>query len=376
MRTSPLVLASLIVVAVAVLPTVAEAKKLKPKYYKACYENYAEMRKAVPEPAFDVAGAADTVNAVAGIAGRFGGFGGSFGSVASTASTAAKHAETIADVAAFTESMTQSFPDPSTRYAAYGERMAEEAKTMHQVADSAMTSQTCYAEAYAALALSAESGDMKSKTVKKHHEEITLGVANIMTVLNDGAQYMDTNIGAYDEAMTQETVSAGLDLGGLASLAGQAQGLTNMVGGLSAGSVPAGSAADIPSASPDWARGNQAALVAQAQVLGVSGSVAANPAETTSMFSGLSSLSSLATLGSIDPAMAGSLVAQQALGHSATANGGAPETTPPGAANPDQQVAALMKAGQDIQPYLQAYERIKTLSSLQQAVSQKVSQLP
>lgn len=374
MRVSLLAMIALLVL---VAPATATAKKLKPKYYGNCYQDYATMRDAVPKPAFDIAGSAKTVNAVAGIAGRFGGFGSGLGSIASTASTVAEHAETIADVAAFTQSIAQSFPDAGDRYAAYADRMVEEAKTMHQVADSAMASQTCYADAYAELKLAAEAGSMKSREVKKRHQEITRGVDNVMEVLNDGSQYMDTNVGAYNDAMTQETAGAGLDLDGLVSLAGQAQGIAGMVGGLSASSALTGSAVNVPSSPAGWASDYQASLAAQAQALGVTGSESALPAADTSLFGGLDSLSSLATLGGIDPAMAGNLAVQQAMGRSAM-DAASADATQAAVVTPasNQQIVALMQAGADMQPYLQAYERIKILSGLQHAVAQKVSPLP
>jgi hypothetical protein len=163
----------------ALFPLESDAKTLKPKYYKSCYADYSQMREMVPKPSMDVQKTAKTVGTVAGIAGCFGGFGGGLGSMASTASTVAQYSESIADVAAFTESMTTSFPNASERYVAYGERMGTEAADMQKVADFSMASQECYAAAYTEVKAAVESGEMNSKEAKKRHSEITTGVANI-----------------------------------------------------------------------------------------------------------------------------------------------------------------------------------------------------
>ena len=123
---------------------ITEAKRLKPKYYKACYADYNDMRKLVPKPPVDVQKTA-TVNAVAGIAGRFGGFGG-LGSAATSAATVAKYRETIADVAAFTSTMKENYPVSTERLRAYGDRMKTESADMAQVAKFSTDSQACYAE--------------------------------------------------------------------------------------------------------------------------------------------------------------------------------------------------------------------------------------
>jgi hypothetical protein len=74
--------------------------------------------------------------------------GGGFGRMASAASTVAKYSETIADVAAFTQRMSASFPDSSERYLVDGERMETEPVDIEQGADFAITSQECCAGAF------------------------------------------------------------------------------------------------------------------------------------------------------------------------------------------------------------------------------------
>lgn len=55
------VLTFLLALALMAGPTAVEAKKLKPKYYKACYADYPEMRKMVPKPPADVQKTAKTI---------------------------------------------------------------------------------------------------------------------------------------------------------------------------------------------------------------------------------------------------------------------------------------------------------------------------
>ncbi len=375
MKNTQTVMAVLLVAALTLAPGVCEAKKLKPKFYKDCYKDYTALRKAVPKPSVDVEKTAKTIGTVANMAGRFGGFGGSFGSIATTASTVAQYSETIADVAAFTESMSTSFPDPSARYVAYGERMKTEATDMQSVADFAIGSQECYASAYTDLKQGVENGEIKKGEAKKRYKEITIGVANVSELLAHSTIYMNNNIGAYNQAMTQETTGAGFDLDKMLSLATEAQGLATQVDGLTPGSGD-GWAGTGWTASEARIESHRQAMALQYEAAGI-----ANPypapalASTASAIGGFGSLTSLASLGSISPAVA----AQVALSEGVTqanlsAAGYETEAAPaPGA---DPRVAALIEAGADMQPYLDAYNRIQALAGMQQGVAVLVGNRP
>lgn len=350
------------------LPTAVEAKKLKPKYYKACYADYKAMRKLVPKPPVDVAKTAKTVNAVAGIAGRFGGFGGfgggGLGSLAQTASTVAKYSETIADVAEFTQSMQNSYPVSSERLRAYGDRMKSESLEMDQVAEFSAASQNCYAQAYVDLRKSVEAGDMKKKEVKKRHKEITTGVSNISEMLTHATMYMDTNIAAYNQAMTQEASGAGFSLDNLLKVANQAVDVAGSVQALDAtgytGSV--------------HAEGYRQAMKMHYEAAGIPNPNIAPALPSGGYSGGMSSLSTLAAFGSIDPGM-GAVAALsmgvteanlKAQGYDQPQMPAAMQQAMPGTKD---NIKALMAAGADIKPYLDSYNEIKGLSEVQQSVS-------
>lgn len=356
----------------------AEAKKLKPKYYQACYADYTEMRELVPKPPLDIAGSAKTAGKVAGLAGRLGGFGGGFGSLASTASTVAKYSETIADVAAFTQTMSASFPNSSDRYLAYGERMETESVDMERVAEFAIASQECYAGAFSDLQVSSNAGKMKAKQVKKRHKEIKLGVTNVGEMLAHATQYMDTNINAYNEAMTIETTGAGLNLTNLLSMASEAQSVMGQVQSL----TPATGSDFESRISNRYYMTQDERLTMHRQVVldhyqraGV-----APPAEVAGpvegiggLFGGMGSLTSLAQLGSMSPAVAAQVAISQA--QSSAAIVGLDQTASVSAPSADERVVALAKAGEDIQPYLASYQRVKALAMMHQGIEGMVNQL-
>lgn len=361
------------------MPQQTEAKKLKAKYYKSCYADYNELREMVPKPAVDVEKTAKTIGTVAGIAGRFGGFGGGLGSMASTASTVAQYSETIADVAAFTEDMSASFPDASDRYVAYGERMASEAEDMQAVAQFSMNSQECYATAYTELKTAVESGEMKSKEAKKRYKEITIGVANIGEMLEHAVVYMDNNVSAYNQALTQETTGAGLNLDNLLGLVSEAQSVATQVDGLTPG-YGDGWAGSGWTASEVRVEAHKQAMIAHYGAAGI-----ANPYETPTssadaLFGGFGSLTSLAALGSISPSMAANVALQNGVAQmnlaAADENQAMTRDVALETEATDDRVAALIEAGSDIQPYLDAYGRIKALSGMQRGVSGLVNNKP
>ncbi len=368
---------------ISMAPQAAEAKKLKPKYYKSCYADYSDMREMVPEPSMDVQKTAKTIGTAAGIAGRFGGFGGGLGSMASTASTVAQYSETIADVAAFTETMTTSFPNASDRYVAYGERMATEAVDMQKVADFSMASQECYATAYTDLKTALDSGEMKQKEAKKRYKEITIGVANISEMLDHAVVYMDNNISAYNQALTQETTGAGLDLNSILNLASEAQSVATQVDGLTPG-YEDGWAGSGWTSSEVRVEAHRQAMAAHYGAAGVASPYEAPRTDADALFGGFGSLTSLATLGSISPGMAANVALQNGVAQanlaaagytSADAVNGQAATQIPEPTE-DPRVTALIEAGGDIQPYLDAYGRIKALSGMQRGVAGFVNNKP
>lgn len=362
----------LLAITLVAVPMAADAKKLKPKYYKDCYAGYNEMRDLVPKPPVDVQKTAKTVGQVANIAGRFGGFGGlgGLGSAASTAATVAKYSETIADVAAFTESMTESFPKDSDRFKAYGERMKTEAAEMQQVAQFATASQTCYAEAYVALKKDVASGEMKAKKAKRPLQEIQTGVANISEMLEHATQYMDTNIDAYNSAMNQETSGSGLDLGKMLSLASQGAAVAGGVQALDSGpAVATGYTGSV------HAEAHRQAMKMHYEAAGLPSPYGEPQVTSAGYFGGMSSLTTLASIGSINSGMGAAMAAEMAVGQANLNAAGyegqpqAPAVMQEAQGTTDEKIAALIEAGADIQPYLDAYAEIKSLADIQKSVA-------
>ena len=380
MRTNTLMIAGVVGLLLSVAPMKADAKKLKPKYYKSCYSDYSEVRKMVPKPSMDVEKTAKTIGTAAGIASRFGGFGGGLGSMASTATTVAQYSETIADVAAFTESMSTEFPMASDRYVAYGERMGTEAVDMQKVADFSMASQECYAAAYTELKAAVENGDMKTKDAKKRHKEITTGVANVSEMLDHAVVYMDNNIAAYNQALTQETTGAGLNLDNLLSLASEAQSVATKVDNLTPG-YGDGWAGTGWTATEARVEAHRQAMAAQYSAAGMTNPYQAPATSADALFGGFGSLTNLAALGSISPAVAANVALQNGVAQANLAAAGYDQSTAqtvPTATAPvgDGKVAALMEAGADIQPYLDAYGRIKALGGMQRGFAGFVNNKP
>lgn len=366
MRILPLVLLT----AIAAAPTVVEAKKLKPKYYKECYAGYEEMRKLVPKPPVDVQKTAKTVGAVANVAGRFGGFGGlgGLGGAAQTAVTVAKYSETIADIAAFTESMQENYPMSAERFRAYGDRMKTEAGEMSQVAEFATASQSCYAQAYVDLKQGAESGDIKKKEIKKRHKEIQTGVANVSEMLEHATAYMDTNIDAYNQAWNKETTGAGFDLGKLLSVANQAADVAGSVQALDAPKYPTAYTGSV------HAEAHRQAMKLHYEAAGVSSPYGAPQLPTNGYFGGMSSLSTLAAFGSIDPSMGAAAAMQMGVAEANLKSAGYEKPALPAAMQaaqpaPQENLKALMEAGADVKPYLDSYNEIKGLADVQQSVA-------
>ena len=345
----------------------SEAKRLKPKYYKACYADYKEMRKLVPKPAMDVQKTAKTVNAVAGIAGRFGGFGG-LGSAASTAATVAKYSETIADVAAFTESMKESYPVSADRLRAYGDRMKTESADMAKVAEFSTSSQACYAQAYVDLKQASDGGEMKSREVRKRQKEIQTGVGNVSEMLTHATLYMDTNIDAYNKVMNQEASGAGFSLDKILKVANQAADVAGSVKSLDAPSYPAGYTGSV------HAEGHRQAMKLHYEAAGIPNPHPAPALPSEGYFGGMSSLSTLAAFGSINPGVGAAAAMQMGVAEANLQAAGQKKAQLPPAmqqAQPstEDNFKALMDAGADIKPYLDSYNEIKGLSEVQQSVA-------
>ncbi|MBL6691828.1 MAG: hypothetical protein ISP91_15705 [Pseudomonadales bacterium] len=105
-------------------------------------------------------------------------------------------------------------------------------------------------------------------------------------------------------------------------------------------------------------------------------------ASPDALFGGFGSLTSLATLGSISPAMAANVALQNGVAQANLAAAGyepAPVEQIPVSGQSsavDPRIAALMEAGSDIQPYLDAYGRLKALSGMQRGVAGFVNNKP
>jgi hypothetical protein len=180
----------------------------------------------VPAPPADLHKTAGTVTKVAGIASSlgglagFGGFGGTTLQAAQTLNTVNQYSGLIADVTAFTSAMQQEFPDLGLRLSAYGSRLGEDSDLLTQASAKVADGQQCYRTAYETLAMASVSGELKERDVKRQHEEITKGMAFAQEILGDAQGRVTQNVKSYNEALQLETTKAGLDLGGLLSLAG------------------------------------------------------------------------------------------------------------------------------------------------------------
>ena len=210
----------------ASLTAVQAHAQFKPRYYADCYAALATARELVPSPPADLKKTAGTVTKVAGIASSlggfagFGGFGGTSLQAAQTIHTINKYSGLIADVAAFTSAMQQEFPDLGLRLSAYGSRLGEDSDLLTQAATKVADGQQGYRTAYEALAMASVSGELKERDVKKQHEEITKCMAFAQEILGDAQGRVTQNVKSYNEALQLETTNAGIDLGGLLSLAG------------------------------------------------------------------------------------------------------------------------------------------------------------
>ena len=207
-----------------VFMTADSAHAFRAKYYKECYAPVEEVEDLVADQTNN-AETIETVSEVAGYASKFGGFGGfgglgGLGSAAKVASDVAKYSDIIGDVVAFQDQMTEDHPDPNDRWAAYGDHMTSEAHDLNKVEAAVGEAQSCYDAAYDKLGDDVASGELKSSKAKKYHKEIRSGATEIGDVLLKALDRVNQNVEAYDEALTNEAKSGGLNLGALTSMAG------------------------------------------------------------------------------------------------------------------------------------------------------------
>lgn len=196
----------------------------KPKYYAECYALIADARAMVPPPPADIAGkvkaASDVAGAVSKIPGLggLGGFGGAFGGLGGAAKQVTTYGNLISDAAKYTSKMQQDYPDPAARMAAYGDKMSGDADKIGEATLKIDGAQTCYANASAAL----KSGEIKGSEAKDRAKEILGGLNEGKSVLDDSRSTMEINMKGYNEALTTDSSSMGLDLGALGQMAGAA----------------------------------------------------------------------------------------------------------------------------------------------------------
>ena len=237
---------SLAAVAAATLLSVEAQAQFKPKFYPECYTSLDQARTLVPKPPMDIAKGLGTATKAAGIASSlgglagFGGFGGSTLKAAQTINTVNQYSGLIADVQAFTSAMQSEFPDLGLRLSAYGTQLGTDTDLLTDASAKVATGQQCYRTAYEALAMASVSGELKERDVKKQHEEITKGMEFANEILTDAQGRSSQNVKSYNEALQLETGNAGIDLGGLLSLA---QG---------AGVAPTASSIDLTKVTGDY----------------------------------------------------------------------------------------------------------------------------
>jgi hypothetical protein len=194
----------------------------KAKYYTECYAPVKEARDMVPPPPADIAGKLQTAGQVADVVGKipglgglggFGGFGGAFGGGAKQVAT---YSNLLTDAAAFTQKMQKDYPDSASRIAAYGDKMSGDADKIGEAALKIDTAQTCYADAATALKAGTDAGEIKGSEVSSRQKEIVGGLGVAKSVLDDSRVTMDTNMKSYNEALTNDTSSMGVNLGSVA----------------------------------------------------------------------------------------------------------------------------------------------------------------
>ena len=377
--------------ALAVLFAIAitsNAHAFRAKYYKDCWAPVDAVEDLVADQSNN-AETMETVGKTAGYLGSLGGFGGlgGLGSAASTASQVAQYSDIIGDVVAFEEQMRTDHPDPNDRWAAYSDHMSSEAEDLNKVQAAVAEAQVCYDAAYDKLAADIVTGDVKMSKADNYHREIEKGVFETGDVLLAALERVNQNTDAYDQALSNEAKSGGLNLGSLSSLAG--------MGGLG-GYGTMGMA-------------NAVASGATAMAYGDASQPAAEPEETsaTSQFGTLSQLSSLAGYAGMHAGVPGSVMvhsgtAQAVVGGveaMASSDDAAPETaaadTSAEIVNPDMAPAAeqpvelteeqkaaqemlpsLQKAGKASEEYLALYELSKERAEAQRLLELKVKEEP
>lgn len=247
-RNVSLVVAGLICIASVLAAPALGAAKFKAKYYPECYQPLGEARGMVEPPPTDVAGTMRAAGEVADVLGQIGGFGGlgGLGKTAQTATQVANASNLIADATQFTQKMQQDFPDPAARLAAYGDRMGQDADTIGEATLRIDGGQACYEKALADLNAGVASGDIKSKDATARQIEIAAGLEIAQETLTDARGRMDTNSKSFNDALSMESTSMGLDLASIGQAVAIGSAASNMVGSIGGGgSVHPSIAADV-----------------------------------------------------------------------------------------------------------------------------------
>lgn len=236
-RTATLVAAGLICAVALTAAPAFGASKFKAKYYPECYQPLGEARDMVEPPPADVAGTMRAAGEVAGVLGQLGGFGGlgGLGKTAQTATQVAKASNLIADATQFTQKMQQDFPDPAARLAAYGDRMGQDADTIGEATLKIDGGQACYEQALVDLAAGIESGEIKSKDASARQKEIAAGLEIASETLTDARGRMDTNSKSFNDALSMESTSLGLDFATIGQAVAIGSAASNMVGSVGGG---------------------------------------------------------------------------------------------------------------------------------------------
>ena len=253
------------------------------------------------------------------------------------------------------------------RFRAYGDRMKAEADEMTQVSEFATASQSCYAQAYVDLKQASDSNEMKAKDVKKHQKEIKTGVANVSEMLTHAGMYMDTNIAAYNKAMNQEASGTGFNLDKILAVANQAADVAGSVNALNTPTYPTGYTGSV------HAEAHRQSMKLQYEAAGIPNPYPTPALPSEGYFGGMSSLSTLAAFGSIDPGMGAAAAMQMGVAEANLNAAGYQKKEVPAAMQANQpstedNIKALMDAGADIKPYLDSYNEIRGLSDVQQSV--------
>lgn len=199
----------LVVVGVLGAAGTPQAWAFKAKHYPQCYAPIEAAESLVDKPKSQSGKKA--LGGLTKAAGMFGGFGGGLGKAANVAQKVQTYGGYVQSAASLSQSMTDSYPKPEDRWAAYSSQMSEDAAKLAQAKDAIAESQSCYKDAYDILASQVADGSLKAKKAKKPLKEIQKGTKETGDLLQAAIAQANNNGNAFGDALGGET--QGVDVG-------------------------------------------------------------------------------------------------------------------------------------------------------------------